>query len=219
MSYQVNAVTQFVTEIKCDAIPGCWVNSYVIRSNKFNYIIDSGLGGETAKVMIECVDEAKDTFLINTHYHWDHIWGNYLFADAMAICHEKCEKNINEMWNEMIRNNGKYIDGATEKPIFNLTFSNKIRINNELDLIFTPGHTNDSVSVFYEPDEALFVGDIIGDNDLELIPSIKDPSNFVKSLNICIDYKPKIYLSGHNNIKKYGIIEKIKEMYLMKLQS
>lgn len=83
-------------------------------------------------------------------------------------------------------------------------------------MIFSPGHTDDSISVFYRKDKALFVGDLIGDDDTELVPSVKDPGNFLASLDRCIAVDPSLYISGHHVIQRKGILERIKELYLEK---
>ena len=32
--------------------------------------------------------------LINTHHHGDHTFGNYLFAEATIVAHEKCRQEM-----------------------------------------------------------------------------------------------------------------------------
>lgn len=214
MSYFVKKITPSISEVRCALIPGCLTNSYVICSARANYLIDSGLGSGTALEMKKYVDNTKPTYLINTHYHWDHIWGNAYFDNAVVVCHEFCARNIEQHWDGMVESKKQFIDGETKKTDINITFVSGLTINNELDLIFSPGHTDDSISAFYREDKALFVGDLIGDDDTELVPSVKDPDNFLASLEKCIAIDPVLYISGHHEIQHKGIMEKIKEMYL-----
>ena len=51
MSYYTKKITEHIQEIRCDHIPGCLTNSYVICSARANYLIDSGLGSGTALEM------------------------------------------------------------------------------------------------------------------------------------------------------------------------
>lgn len=214
MSYFVKKISASIWEVRCDLIPGCLTNSYVICSSKANYLIDSGLGSRTALEMKKYIDNTKPTYLINTHYHWDHIWGNAYFEDAVIVCHEFCAKNIETNWQSMVESKKQFIDGETRSFEVNITFSAGLTINNELDLVFTPGHTVDSISAFYREDKALFVGDLIGDDDTELVPSVKDPDNFLASLDRCMAMDPVLYISGHHEVQRKGILERIRKLYL-----
>jgi glyoxylase-like metal-dependent hydrolase (beta-lactamase superfamily II) len=214
MSYYTKKITEHIQEIRCDRIPGCLTNSYVIGSPKANYLIDSGLGSSTAREMMKYLDITKPTYLINTHYHWDHIWGNAYFDDAIVICHELCVENIQRNWQSMVETKKQFIDGETRGFEVHITFNARLTLNNELDLIFTPGHTVDSISAFYREDKALFVGDLIGDDDAELVPSVKDPDNFIASLDRCMAIDPVLYISGHHEVQRKGILERIRDLYL-----
>ena len=145
MSYFVKKISASIWEVRCDLIPGCLTNSYVICSSKANYLIDSGLGSRTALEMKKYIDNTKPTYLINTHYHWDHIWGNAYFEDAVIVCHEFCAKNIETNWQSMVESKKQFIDGETRSFEVNITFSAGLTINNELDLVFTPGQDRKSV--------------------------------------------------------------------------
>lgn len=213
MSYTVDKISDRIWELRCDLIPGCLTNSYVIQADKATYLIDSGLGSATAIEMSKLITAGKPVYLINTHYHWDHIWGNAFFANAMVVCHERCVRNVVANWDAMIQRNGQYIDGQTAGFDVQLSFADRLTLNEELVLFHTPGHTDDSISVFYKPERALFVGDLIGDDDTELLPSVKDPDHFLASLELCASFDPRLYLSGHNDIKYPGILEQIAKLY------
>lgn len=62
------------------------LNIHLIQGNKFNYIIDTGLGSLNAKFVKEYIqDNQKPIILINTHYHWDHVWGNSFYKECMIV--------------------------------------------------------------------------------------------------------------------------------------
>ncbi|MHC1771573.1 MAG: MBL fold metallo-hydrolase [Flexilinea sp.] len=104
-------------------------------------------------------------YLIDTHSHSDHAWGNCYFPGATIIAHTKCA--------ELLREKGIPALEATKKqnPAFHnskiilphLTFSYgeltlKIGKKN-LVILLTPGHSDDGISVFVEEDRVLFAGD------------------------------------------------------------
>lgn len=214
MSYQLNKISSTIWEVRCDLIPGCLTNSYVISSEKATYLIDSGLGSGTANEMAAFITAGKPVYLINTHGHWDHVWGNAFFKNAQIICHERCAETINRDWNTMLEAKGRFVDGSTQRFDVHISFADRLRLYDELELVYTPGHTDDSIAVYYKPERALFVGDLIGDDDTELLPSVKVPQSFLSSLDTCIQFDPSMYLSGHNDIKGPGIMERIRELFL-----
>ena len=51
----------------------------VLITDEINAIIDPGSGG---KILGKVLENYRIDLVINTHYHFDHIWFNYLFRDA-----------------------------------------------------------------------------------------------------------------------------------------
>ena len=67
------------------------MNIYLILGSKYNYIIDTGLGSsDTAPVREYIKHDSKPVFVINTHHHWDHIWGNSSLREYTIISHKLC---------------------------------------------------------------------------------------------------------------------------------
>jgi cyclase len=125
-------------------------------------------------------------YVINTHYHADHSWGNCFFPGAMVISHALSRAIIAEKGNASLEAVKK------QNPLFkqvkliepHITFSEgslTMRVGKK-SLIMTPmpGHSKDSISVLVEEDRVLFAGDaympipyvVDGDAD-ELAASIK----------------------------------------------
>ena len=69
-------------------------NVVAIASEKGLVVVDTtGIPGTMEKMrhLIEKEFGRKDfTYVINTHYHWDHTFGNQVFADAVIVGHENC---------------------------------------------------------------------------------------------------------------------------------
>jgi len=212
MSNIISKVDSNIVCIQNNSIPGCLTNAYVITSNKANYVIDTGLGSNTAKIINNCLDNTKQVYVINTHYHWDHIWGNpFIDNNPVYICHEQCFENIADKWFEMIEKNSKYKDGEIDRSSINILFKDTISMNNELEVFHTPGHTNDSISILFN--KSLFVGDLVGDTDEELVPSLCDKDHFVESLKKCISKNGNAVYSGHNSKKDKNVFIQIMELY------
>lgn len=125
-------------------------------------------------------------YVINTHYHADHSWGNCFFPGATVIAHA--------LGREMMITKGSASLEAAKKqnPIFKqvklvepqMTFTEgslSLRVGKKtLIMTMTPGHSNDSISVLVEEDRVLFAGDafmpipyVVDGNEEELLTSMK----------------------------------------------
>ena len=51
--------------------------------------------------IIENIDNSKPIIVINTHYHWDHIWENGVFKDRLFF-HKLCREIIDSKWDDML---------------------------------------------------------------------------------------------------------------------
>ncbi len=104
-------------------------------------------------------------YIINTHSHADHTWGNCFFPGATIISHSACR--------EIMMNQGVHALEAAKKqnPSFrqvklvfpHLTFDNgdlSLRVGKKNLVLFpTPGHSRDGISILVEEDRILFAGD------------------------------------------------------------
>lgn len=193
--------------------PGWDLNLYLIQGRKYNYLIDTGLGSLCMEPVREYLKE-RETIVINTHYHWDHIWGNGSFKDSTIISHKLCKDMIKDKWEEMLQKNGSYRMGEVSKRLPNLVFDKELYFTEDrIRLFHTPGHTIDSISILDEEEGVLFAGDNIGDSGEDIVPSLycgreiyKDTINNYKKLEF------DTCLSGHNIILEKGVLDKILDL-------
>ncbi len=104
-------------------------------------------------------------YVINTHYHADHCWGNCFFPGATVISHSLCRELIETKGNISLETARK------QNPVFkqvklvlpHMTFSEgdlSLRVGKKtLILSSAPGHSKDSISILVEEDRVLFAGD------------------------------------------------------------
>jgi glyoxylase-like metal-dependent hydrolase (beta-lactamase superfamily II) len=105
-------------------------------------------------------------YVINTHYHADHAWGNYFFPGATIISHSLCREwletrgmpsleNVRKQ-NLSFRNVKIVLPQATFK-----TGTMKLRVGKKnLSIFGLPGHSADNVGVMIDEDRVLFAGDV-----------------------------------------------------------
>jgi cyclase len=125
-------------------------------------------------------------YVIDTHYHADHSWGNCLFPGAMVIAHSLCRQLLDQRGRESLENARKQSNAYRQIKIVlpQLTFSEGtlgLRVGKKtIILIPLPGHSPDNIGMLIEEDRVLFAGDVfmplpyIVDGDIEdMISSLK----------------------------------------------
>lgn len=188
------------------------LNVQLIEAEKYNYIIDTGLGSGSIEPVKRYINRKKPVVVINTHHHWDHIWGNWMFKDCLIVSHGLCREITQREWDEMIKENGRYISGEARMLLPNLTFNRDLKFEEDgIRLVFTPGHTEDSISVLDEVDKVLNAGDNIGDTPEEIVPSLECKEDYIKTLDIYENMDFFKCISGHNEVMDRDVIGRIVE--------
>ena len=177
------------------------LNLGLILGARNNYIIDTGLGdGSVAPILDYIGDDGKPIVVINTHSHWDHVWGNWVFEDSLIISHITCREFFDKRWDEDLRENTEYIDGHVYKCLPNMVFKEYLYLpEDDIRIIHTPGHTIDCISVYDAVDKVLYAGDNIGDTEDDIVPWIDtDMDTFQRLIETYRQYDFKFCISGHN---------------------
>jgi cyclase len=165
------------------------VTAGVVTGLQWAVVIDTLAMPEETLAMRSYIEEELNVpvrYIINTHSHADHTWGNCFFPGATIISHSLCRKAILE------RGPASLEAAKKQNPVFkqikivapHLTFDQgeiSLRVGKKnLILSSTPGHSRDGISVLVEEDRVLFAGDAflplpyVVDGDLdELSASIK----------------------------------------------
>lgn len=103
-------------------------------------------------------------YVINTHSHADHAWGNCFFPGATVIGHSLCRSYLEHSrptLEEVRKQNPAYRNVRLVLP--QVTFDEgylNLRVGKKtLTLIPLPGHSADNIAVLVEEDRVLFAGD------------------------------------------------------------
>ena len=144
------------------------VTAGVVAGPQWAVLIDTlALPDETLSIR-EYVEHELNVpirYVINTHYHADHAWGNCFFPGATIISHAHCRDLLEELGTPSLEAAQKHNPALRQVKIVlpQMTFIDgdmTLRVGKK-NLIISPsfGHSNDGISVLVEEDRIFFAGD------------------------------------------------------------
>lgn len=165
------------------------VTAGVVAGPQWAVVIDTlALPDETLSIreFIEHELNVPVRYVINTHYHADHAWGNCFFPGATIIAHAVCREMLIERGVPSLEAAQKQNPALRQVKIVlpQITFSDgelTLRVGKK-NLIISPalGHSRDGIAVLVEEDRILFAGDafmplpyIVDGNIDDVMASIK----------------------------------------------
>jgi glyoxylase-like metal-dependent hydrolase (beta-lactamase superfamily II) len=200
------------------------VTAGAIIGPQWAVLIDTLMPEETPKIrdFIENELMIPVRYVINTHHHADHSWGNCIFPSATIIGHELCREFMLNKSQSAMAEAGKddsfFRNLCIKEPQITIAEGSLyLRIGKKQIKVFaTLGHSDDCVSVLLEDDRILFSGDAFmpipyfvgGDIDV-LIETITEIGQMGLE-NI---------IQGHGDIVLRGEIEDVTNSHLDYLKS
>lgn len=189
------------------------VNAGAVVGPNWAVVIDTlALPEETLEIrqFIEQELQVPIRYVVNTHYHADHTWGNYLFPNATVVSSVLCRDLLDTRGRKSLEAARK--QGTTFRQVRivlpHLTFaagSLSLRVGKKtLTLISLPGHSPDNLGVIVEEDRVLFAGDVFMP-----IPYIVDGNadDMVFSLKQIGKMGLENVVQGHGDIVLRGEVE------------
>lgn len=189
------------------------VTAGVITGPQWAVVIDTLALPDEAVEIRSYVEETLGVpvrYVINTHYHADHAWGNCFFPGATVISHA--------LGRQIMLEKGAASLEAVKKqnPLFkqvkliepHMTFSEgqlTMRVGKKTLIISPmPGHSVDGISVLVEEDKVLFAGDAFMP-----IPYVVDgdPDTLAASIKTIGKMGLENIIQGHGDIILRGEIE------------
>ncbi|MDE3088669.1 MAG: MBL fold metallo-hydrolase [Chloroflexota bacterium] len=157
-------------------------NVYVFTSETYAQVTAGAIVTSEGTIVIDTLPFPRETremidflrgesrrgirYVIDTHHHADHVYGNYLFEEADIISGERCR--------EVMRKSGEknLAEAKAQTPelaevmlrLPNVTFPDKMTIylgDRVLRLMPLVGHSPDGIGVYIEGDKILFAGDAV----------------------------------------------------------
>src|SRR3990172_7197378 len=203
-------------------------NSGFVVTNEGIVVIDTQGPKELALLLKKKIHEITDkpvVYVINTHFHGDHTFGNQYFKKAREIIsHENTNRNLIEK-DKQHREQFKKFFGENSLEGFELTLPTKtikdtlsLRVGNKtMEIAYLGrGHTDGDIIVYLPIERVLFGGDLLYNNRL---PWLGDAytGDWIATLKMLKNFDAGIYVPGHGGIGDISILFAFKQ-YLADLQ-
>lgn len=166
--------------------------------------------------------------LVNTHHHGDHTHGNFIFAPAAIVGHEKCREEViatglgtKALWPYV-----EWGDLRVEPP--NITFADRLTLyagDTEVQLIYVgPAHTTNDIIAWLPGPRVLFAGDVVfnGGTPFVVMGSLSGSLTALDTIREVISSHPgpadaarhgAIIVPGHGPVTDASVLDGI-ERYL-----
>jgi cyclase len=176
-------------------------------------VIDTLISAKEAKRFIADIRKISDKpikYVVDTHYHLDHSFGNSEFAKlgATIISQENDRKNLEKKGDATLKRAKEY--GLTEEDLDGtvislpaITFTDRMTIDlggETVELIFiAPSHTDGSTLVYLPRREILFTGDVLF-TDYHPYMGESDVEGWVENLDYILYLDLVTIIPGHGPI-------------------
>jgi cyclase len=202
------------------------VNTGVVIGNDAVLVVDTRISAKKAQEFIADIKKITSKpikYVVNTHYHLDHSWGNCEFAKlgAVVIGHENGRVRSLEAIKEAIPRLQDFglspqdMEGTTPSP-YTITFKDSMLIDLggvTVSLAYQGHtHTNDSITAFVDQDGVLFAGDILFTRYHPFLADA-DVAGWLKALAKLETTTAKIIVPGHGPVSTVADIKDL-EIYL-----
>ena len=140
------------------------VSALVITATRA-FIIDTLTRPQDMEPVVAALAEkapGRRRVVVNTHHHWDHVYGNAAFATSDIVAHRTCPRLMElqaRAWSETTPAPPR--EGVPQPTV---TFGDRLAYigdDESVSLIHTPGHSEDSLVVYLDAARVLLAGDTL----------------------------------------------------------
>jgi glyoxylase-like metal-dependent hydrolase (beta-lactamase superfamily II) len=196
-------------------------NVYIIDGRDQIIVCDTGLGSDPMSHVtkfIDDIDGSKQVVVFNSHFHYDHVWGNCVFEDDSIYSHERCYIRLRDEGETALKEYANHKRGNVKLVVPNQMFTNRVIFEDgNIEFFHSPGHTDDSSSCFDYVDRVLFVGD----NVESPIPYLYDSDieQYIATLTNYLTIDWKTMIASHDPVMHNDALLKDNIEYLEKFSS
>ncbi|GAB4535403.1 MAG: hypothetical protein Kow0063_19630 [Anaerolineae bacterium] len=188
------------------------VTASAVVSKEGIIVIDTLPFPEETRLMIEylrSLGRGEIRYLVNTHWHGDHTYGNYLFKDVQLVGHQRCAESLIDLGAKALEESKETSPELEDAEIRvpDITFEQGDMFlhlgEKSLQMVLTPGHTPDSTVVYVKEDKVLLAADTVMPLPYFVWGSRED---FITSLERVLEFNMESIVQGHGEVLLRGEI-------------
>lgn len=211
------------------ALPGghAGSNSGFIVGDDGVLVVDSFEDPAAAKALLKVVHQKTTLpvrYLVNTHYHLDHVAGNGVYLAAGAVI--MAQRNV-RAWErtDNLKFFGDKITPAQQKMVQSyvppsLLYRHGIEVylgNRKVVVRVLPGHTGGDSIVVVPDADVVFTGDLFWDHSLPNLIDANTSAQIHTNAVFLTDYPAATFVPGHGDIAKAADVRAFRD-YLVALR-
>lgn len=200
-------------------------NAGILIGDDSVLVIDSLRVPSFARDLIQDVKHLTDKpiqYVVDTHSHWDHSWGNEEFPNSTIIGHTNCRTEMldldaREWWmNRVVSANDPWSEEAKGVRITppDLTFDTSMSLHfggRQVELLYLGrAHTSGDIFIHLPDDRLVFTGDVAQDGG---VPFMLDgyPKDWVETDSRLADLPIDRFVSGHGPVGDHAALVEARE--------
>ena len=139
------------------------VDAVVVTPSRV-YVFDTSVSPAVMEPVQALLEELhpKAVLVVNSHHHWDHVYGNAAFAGADIVAQRACPRLIQAQSTTALESVPLEPPEGVAPPT--ITFGDRLTFSDDgatVHLIHTPGHSEDSIVTYFDEARILLGGDTI----------------------------------------------------------
>jgi glyoxylase-like metal-dependent hydrolase (beta-lactamase superfamily II) len=176
-------------------------------------VIDTLPFPEETRSMIEFLEglgRGSIRYLINTHWHGDHTYGDFLFEGVQLVGHQRCADALPDLGAKVLEESQETSPQLEEVELCvpDVTFDQGDMLlhlgGKSMQMVLTPGHTHDSTVVYVKEDKVLLAADTVMPLPYFVWGS---PEDFIDSLQRVLEFNMDSIVQGHGEVLLRGEIQ------------
>ena len=144
---------------------GYSVNCAVVMGSERIFVFDTLDSPEAMAPVTELLGSEADgrrIVVINSHHHWDHVYGNAAFPQCDIVAHRLCGRLIDAQ----VKTHSEKIPLPPQEGVLppNVAFGDRLTFTEDtvtVHLLHAPGHSEDSIVAWIDPLSLLLAGDTV----------------------------------------------------------
>lgn len=186
------------------------LTTYLWITKHHNLYLDAGLGENALLELSEYADPSKKNTLICSHYHFDHVWGGNALKDADILAHRRFldhQTHLEKDRVDLIR----FAEGKNGIALPTRYIDEDMDFDDDLRILYAPGHTDDGLMVYHKTLHILFMGDVAADEGRDLPELAGSVDSYLATLKKLEGLQIKQILCSHRDPEDANYLNILKE--------